>query len=106
LSDFEIEQLKEHGWNHHEKDYGGEVDLYKDKSGNVYEKGKGNVGPGEPIGYNINTGWTLTTVNPTPVVKAAATTATIVVVGYVTLKIVEGAAAILSGGTLAWTLAF
>ena len=29
---------------------------------------------------------------------------TIVVVGYVALKVVEGAAAILSGGTLSWTL--
>ncbi len=81
------------------------MDLYEDKSGNVYEKGKGNVGPGETTGYNLDNLPNLTTINPT-VVKAATTTATIVVVGYVTLKIVEGAAAILSGGTLAWTLAF
>ena len=32
---------------------GGKIDLYKDEDGNVYEKAKGNKGPGEKIDYNL-----------------------------------------------------
>ncbi|MFB6454385.1 polymorphic toxin type 33 domain-containing protein [Chitinophaga sp. Hz27] len=57
LSDQEIELLEKYGWDHGQKGFnskgGGKVDLYKDPAGNVYEKGKGNMGPGEPTGYNL-----------------------------------------------------
>lgn len=33
---------------------GSKFDLYKDKKGNIYVKPKGNIGPGEPAGYNLN----------------------------------------------------
>lgn len=70
LSKGEIDKLKKAGWDHSDKgDGGGKIDLYKDKRGNVYEKAKGNKGPGEPIGVNLNnlkltsvnsqTGWNL-----------------------------------------------
>jgi RHS repeat-associated protein len=51
----EIKRLKEeYGWDHSDKGKGGgKIDLYKDKEGNVYEKAKGNKGPGEPIGINL-----------------------------------------------------
>jgi len=56
LSKGEIKNLKEKwGWDHSDKGRGGgKRDLYKDKDGNVYEKAKGNKGPGEPIGINLN----------------------------------------------------
>jgi len=55
LTPGEIKRLKEAGWDHSDKgNGGGKIDLYKDKEGNVYEKGKGNKGPGEPTGYNLN----------------------------------------------------
>jgi len=55
LTPGEIEKLKEHGWDHRDKgDHGGQIDLYKDKKGNVYEKPKGGGGYGEPIGINLN----------------------------------------------------
>ncbi len=55
LTPGEIKKLKENGWDHSDKGPGGgKIDLYKDKQGNVYEKAKGNKGPGEPIGVNVN----------------------------------------------------
>jgi RHS repeat-associated protein len=55
LTPGEIKKLKENGWDHSDKGRGGgKIDLYKDKKGNVYEKGKGNKGPGEPICVNLN----------------------------------------------------
>ena len=56
LTPGEIKKLKEDfGWDHSDKGRGGgKIDLYKDKEGNVYEKAKGNKGPGEPIGINLN----------------------------------------------------
>jgi len=55
LTPGEIKRLKEAGWDHSDKGKGGgKIDLYKDKDGNVYEKAKGNKGPGEPTGYNLN----------------------------------------------------
>jgi hypothetical protein len=55
LTPGEIEKLKEKGvWDHHDKDFGSRFDLYKDKKGNVYEKPKGGLGPGDPIGINLN----------------------------------------------------
>lgn len=56
LSKGEIKKLQEeYGWDHSDKGRGGgKKDLYKDKDGNVYEKAKGNKGPGEPIGVNLN----------------------------------------------------
>ncbi|WP_245536711.1 polymorphic toxin type 33 domain-containing protein [Solitalea canadensis] len=57
LSDGEIELLEKNGFNHRDKSMngkrGGRLDLWKDGEGNVYEKPKGNKGPGEPIGYNL-----------------------------------------------------
>jgi len=54
LTPGEIEKLKEHGWDHSDKGVrGGRRDLYKDRDGNIYEKPKGGVGEGEPIGINI-----------------------------------------------------
>jgi len=56
LTPGEIKRLQDAGWDHSDKgrNGGGKIDLYKDKEGNVYEKGKGNKGPGEPTGYNMN----------------------------------------------------
>ncbi|WP_176852108.1 polymorphic toxin type 33 domain-containing protein [Mucilaginibacter sp. OK268] len=58
LTPSEIDQLEKAGFDHRDKSMngkkGGRLDLYKDKKGNVYEKPKGNKGPGEPIGYNLN----------------------------------------------------
>lgn len=55
LTPGEIEKLKEKGvWDHHDKDFGSRFDLYKDRKGNVYEKPKGGLGPGDPIGINLN----------------------------------------------------
>lgn len=55
LTPWEIQQLQKNGWDHRFKgDHGGQTDLYKDKKGNVYQKPKGGVGYGEPIGVNLN----------------------------------------------------
>lgn len=55
LSKGEIEKLKRNGWDHTDKgNHGGQTDLYKDKQGNVYQKPKGGIGAGEPIGINLN----------------------------------------------------
>ncbi|MFY0256265.1 polymorphic toxin type 33 domain-containing protein, partial [Chitinophaga sp. 30R24] len=54
LTPGDISLLQRHGWDHRDKgDHGGQIDLYKDRDGNVYEKAKGNKGPGEPIGVNL-----------------------------------------------------
>jgi hypothetical protein len=54
LTKDDIELLKDNGWDHsHKGRGGGKIDLYKDKDGNVYEKAKGNKGPGEKIDYNL-----------------------------------------------------
>jgi hypothetical protein len=63
LTPGEIEKLKEHGWDHSDKGKsGGKRDLYKDQYGNIYEKPKGGIGDGEPIGININNLQTVGTV--------------------------------------------
>ena len=99
LSQWEIEQFKKAGWDHSSKDFGGRHDLWKDKAGNIYEKAKNGTGEAEQIDYNIKDGIVK---YGTIVVKAAGTLVAI----YVTVKILEGAAAILSGGTLSWLLVF
>jgi RHS repeat-associated protein len=99
LSQWEIEQLKKAGWDHSSKDFGGRHDLWKDKEGNIYEKAKNGTGEAEQIDYNIKDGIVK---YGTIVAKAAGT----VVLIYVGVKVLEGVATFLSGGALAWTLAF
>lgn len=53
----EIEKLKRAGINIHKQKgskHTGQIDLYKDRDGNMYIKPKGGKGPGEPLGININ----------------------------------------------------
>lgn len=58
LTPGEIKRLKDAGWDHSDKSAngkgGGQLDLWKDKDGNVYEKPKNGKGPGDPTGYNLN----------------------------------------------------
>jgi RHS repeat-associated protein len=55
LTPRDIQTLQDNGFDLHggEKIGGSGSDLYKDADGNVYEKPKGGVGPGEPIGANL-----------------------------------------------------
>lgn len=56
LTPGEIERLKKGGVDIHEVKGGknaSERDLYKDRSGNIYVKGKGGKGPGERTGLNL-----------------------------------------------------
>ncbi|MBK7687972.1 MAG: hypothetical protein IPJ35_02990 [Elusimicrobia bacterium] len=57
LSNWEIEKLKEAGYDIHELKGGENAsrrDLFKDRKGNVYIKPKGGRGTGEPLGINLN----------------------------------------------------
>lgn len=57
LTNDDIQNLKDAGIDPEELKGGkstGGMDLYKDAQGNVYVKGKGGVGPGEPTGINLN----------------------------------------------------
>jgi RHS repeat-associated protein len=58
LSPQDIKNLEDMGYDHRDKGVngkgGGKKDLYYDpKTGEIYEKPKGNKGPGNPIGFNI-----------------------------------------------------
>jgi RHS repeat-associated protein len=125
LTPGEIELLKKHGWDHRDKGTNGrggsKIDLWKDQAGNVYEKPKDGSGEGEPIGVNLNdlknekidfSKVSLTQgLNPasyvTPQQSQKVLNATRTVgKGYLILKAVEIIATGLSGGALAWTLAF
>lgn len=56
LTPQEIEALKRKGWDHKDKGRsgGGKKDLWYDpKTGDIYEKPKSGIGPGEPIDWNI-----------------------------------------------------
>ncbi|WP_447952151.1 polymorphic toxin type 33 domain-containing protein [Chryseobacterium koreense] len=85
LSPGEIKKLQEAGWKHSDKGVnakgGGPKDLWKDNKGNVYEKPKNGIGPGEPIGINLNN----LSIKVTPVVIGTT-------VIYGTLKFIEAAA--------------
>lgn len=102
LTPGEIKRLKEAGWDHSDKgNGGGKIDLYKDKDGNVYEKGKGNKGPGEPIGVNLND-LKSTGVSTNSVLKAG----TAITVGIVIYEIIKwGGAILLAPETLGGSLA-
>jgi RHS repeat-associated protein len=56
LTEWEIQKLKEAGYDPHDlkADWGGKGDLYKDQHGNIKIKPKGGGGEGEDIGININ----------------------------------------------------
>ena len=55
LTPGEIEEPKEHGWDHRDKgDQGDPTNLHKDGKGNVYQKPKGGNCYGDPIGVNLN----------------------------------------------------
>jgi RHS repeat-associated protein len=57
LTEKEIKLLVKGGENIHVikgKTRTGRIDLYKDAEGNIYVKGKGGKGPGDPLGININ----------------------------------------------------
>lgn len=81
LTPNDINNLQKQGWDHSEKgNHGGQTDLWKDREGNVYQKPKNGVGPGEPIGYNLNDfstlhqpgfSWPSININPT-VLKVGA----------------------------------
>ncbi|PUZ19584.1 toxin 33 [Chitinophaga costaii] len=93
LTPGEIEKLKEKGvWDHHDKDFGSRFDLYKDRKGNVYEKPKGGLGPGDPIGINLNN---LFSTPPAGGLSPAGKIGTGVVVGVAIYEVIKWGAAIL-----------